>query len=166
MDKLWAPWRMDYISTPKEKGCVFCNKSKSKEVQKSLVLYKAKKCFVLMNLYPYTNGHLMISPFKHTSDTNDLSNDCNLEIMTLANECFKILKKNMKAEGFNFGLNLGKIGGAGIEKHIHYHIVPRWLGDNNFMPTVGNTRIIMQGLEETWARLKPDFDKLRDSHVA
>ena len=114
MDKLWAPWRMDYISTSKEKGCVFCNKSKSKEVQKSLILYKAKKCFVLMNLYPYTNGHLMISPFKHTSDTNDLSNECNLEIMVLANECFRILKKNLKAEGFNFGLNLGNVGIVGL----------------------------------------------------
>ena len=166
MDKLWAPWRMNYILNSKSNGCVFCKKSESKDLKKNLVLYKANKCFVLMNLYPYTNGHLMISPLKHTADTNDLTDDCNLEIMSLANSCYKILKKNMKAEGFNFGVNIGKIGGAGIAEHLHYHIVPRWLGDNNFMPVVGNTKVIMQGLEETWLALKPNFDELEDCKVA
>ena len=158
MNKLWAPWRMDYIQNPKEKGCVFCNKSQSLDDRINLLLYKGEESFVLMNLYPYTNGHLMISPFKHTSDTNDLSDFCNKEIMLLANRSINILKKIMGAEGFNFGANLGKAGGAGIEEHIHYHIVPRWVGDTNFMPVVGNTRVMIEGLQESWDKLKPEFD--------
>jgi len=166
MKKLWAPWRMNYISSPKEQGCIFCKKSKSNNDKKNLVLFRGDSSYVLMNLYPYTNGHLMISPYKHTSKTNDLSNKCNMEIMKLANSCMSILIKNIKAEGFNFGANFGKIGGAGIEEHLHYHIVPRWLGDNNFMPVIGNTRIIMQGLEKTWLSLKPDFENLMDGQNA
>ena len=158
MNKLWAPWRMDYIRTPKEKGCVFCNKSDSGKDRKDLLLYKGKESFVIMNLYPYTNGHLLISPFKHTSDINDISDSCNKEIMILANQSINILKKIMGAEGFNFGANLGKVGGAGIEEHIHYHIVPRWVGDTNFMPVVGNTRVVVEGLQESWDKLKPEFD--------
>ena len=158
MNKLWAPWRMDYIRTPKEKGCVFCNKSDSEQDRKDLLLYKGKESFVIMNLDPYTNGHLLISPFKHTSDINDISDSCNKEIMSLANQSINILKKIMGAEGFNFGANLGKVGGAGIEEHIHYHIVPRWVGDTNFMPVVGNTRVVVEGLQESWDKLKPEFD--------
>ena len=113
-----------------------------------------------MNLYPYSNGHIMISPYEHTSDTNNISDRCNNEIMLFANETMNILRNTMNAEGFNFGANLGKAGGAGIEEHIHYHIVPRWAGDTNFMPVVGNTKIVVEGLVETWANLKPQFDTI------
>ena len=100
----------------------------------------------------------MISPYKHTSDTNDISDRCNNEIMFFSNETMNILRSTMNAEGFNFGANLGKAGGAGIEEHIHYHIVPRWVGDTNFMPVVGNTKVVVEGLVETWKNLKPQFD--------
>ena len=119
MKRLWAPWRIDYIRSPKEDGCIFCKKSQSNDDRKNLVLYRGNESFVLMNLYPYSNGHLMISPYDHTADTNRLSKDCNLEIMELANVSMNILKNTMNAEGFNFGANLGKASGAGIEEHLH-----------------------------------------------
>ena len=162
MNKLWAPWRIDYIRTPKEKGCIFCNKSHDEDDRKNLVLYRGNESFVLMNLYPYSNGHLMISPYQHTSDTNDISSRGNEEIMCLANQSMNILTHAMNAEGFNFGANLGKAGGAGIEEHLHYHIVPRWSGDTNFMPVVGNTKVLVEGLRESWDNLKPHFDSLLD----
>ena len=162
MNKLWAPWRIDYIRTPKEKGCIFCNKSNDEDDRESLILYRGNESFVLMNLYPYSNGHLMISPYQHTSDTNDISSQGNEEIMWLANQSMNILTHAMNAEGFNFGANLGKAGGAGIEEHIHYHIVPRWSGDTNFMPVVGNTKVLVEGLRESWDNLKPHFDSLVD----
>ena len=162
MNKLWAPWRIDYIRTPKEKGCIFCNKSHDKDDRENLVLYRGNESFVLMNLYPYSNGHLMISPYQHTSDTNDISSRGNEEIMWLGDRSMNILKDAMNAEGFNFGANLGKAGGAGIEEHLHYHIVPRWSGDTNFMPVVGNTKVLVEGLRESWDNLKPHFDSLLD----
>ena len=160
MNKLWAPWRIDYIRTPKEKGCIFCNKSNDEDDRESLILYRGNESFVLMNLYPYSNGHLMISPYQHTSDPNDISSQGNQEIMWLANQSMNILTQAMNAEGFNFGANLGKAGGAGIEEHIHYHIVPRWSGDTNFMPVVGNTKVLVEGLKESWDNLKTHFDLL------
>ena len=163
MKRLWAPWRIDYIRSPKEDGCIFCKKSQSNNDRNNLILYRGNKSFVLMNLYPYSNGHLMISPYDHTADTNRLSKDCNLEIMELANASMNILKNTMNAEGFNFGANLGKASGAGIEEHLHYHIVPRWHGDTNFMPVVGHTKVMVEGLKETWDNLKLHFDKLKES---
>jgi ATP adenylyltransferase len=158
MNKLWAPWRMDYIRTPKEDGCIFCKKHQSTKDRENLLLFRGEESFVLMNLYPYSNGHLMISPYKHTSDTNDISEIGNQEIMFLANKSMNIIKKIMGADGFNMGANLGKAAGAGIEEHIHYHIVPRWIGDTNFMPVAGNTKVMVEGLQETWDSIKPQFD--------
>ncbi len=159
MDKLWAPWRINYIRAPKEDGCIFCKKSQDGDDRNNLVLYRGKDAFVLMNLYPYSNGHLMVSPYEHTSNIEDLSSACNAEIMELSNTSMTILKQSMNADGFNFGANIGKAGGAGIEEHIHYHIVPRWLGDTNFMPVVGSTKVMVEGLQETWDFLKPLFNK-------
>ena len=161
MNKLWAPWRMDYIRTPKKDGCVFCIKHQSKKDKENLLLFRGKESFVLMNLYPYTNGHLMISPYKHTSDTNDISAKGNQEIMFLTNKSMKIIKKIMGADGFNFGANLGKVAGAGIEEHLHFHIVPRWTGDTNFMPVTANTKVMVEGLQETWESMRPQFDLIK-----
>jgi len=161
MNKLWAPWRIDYIRTPKEEGCIFCDKSQSSKDKENLLLFRGKEFFILMNLYPYTNGHIMISPYLHTSEMNDISLEGNQELMILTNQSMKILKKSIGAEGFNFGANLGKAGGAGIEEHIHYHIVPRWVGDTNFMPVIGNSKVIVEGLRESWDNLKPHFDLLK-----
>ena len=157
MDRIWAPWRMDYIESSKKLGCVFCEKSKSKEDKENLVLHKGKEPFILMNLYPYTNGHLMIAPYLHTSDVNELTEIANKEIMQFAKDCFNILKSKLGAEGFNFGANLGKVAGAGIDQHIHYHIVPRWSGDTNFMPVISDTKVMIEKLNKTWERLKPEF---------
>ena len=157
MDRIWAPWRMDYIESSKEPGCVFCEKSQSKKDKKNLVLYRGMETFILMNLYPYTNGHLMIAPYLHTSDVNELAEIANKEIMQFAKDCFNILKSKLGAEGFNFGANLGKVAGAGIDQHIHYHIVPRWDGDTNFMPVISDTKIMIEKLNKTWERLKPEF---------
>lgn len=159
-DKLWAPWRMDYIKTPKEEGCVFCNKSELKKDKNSLVLYKGKESYVLMNLYPYSNYHILIAPYSHIADSNKISSGGNEEIMWLVNQTMNIIKNLANAEGFNFGANFGKAGGAGIEEHLHYHIVPRWTGDTNFMPVIGNTKVIVEGLMDSWEKLKPHYDKL------
>ncbi|SVA13597.1 uncharacterized protein METZ01_LOCUS66451 [marine metagenome] len=162
MDKLWAPWRIEYIRSPKEDGCIFCIKSQETNDRNNLVLYRGKEAFVLMNLYPYSNGHLMISPYQHTSETDDLSSACNSEIMDMANKSMSILSKTFNAEGFNFGANFGKAGGAGIEEHLHYHIVPRWTGDTNFMPVTGGTRVLVEGLQESWDLLKPKFNEINE----
>ena len=162
MDKLWAPWRIEYIRSPKEDGCIFCIKSQETNDRNNLVLYRGKEAFVLMNLYPYSNGHLMISPYQHTSETDDLSSACNSEIMDMANKSMSILSKTFNAEGFNFGANFGKAGGAGIEEHLHYHIVPRWIGDTNFMPVTGGTRVLVEGLQESWDLLKPKFNEINE----
>ena len=157
MDRIWAPWRMDYIESSKKPGCVFCLNSQSKKDKKNLVLYRGMETFILMNLYPYTNGHLMIAPYLHTSDVNELTEIANKEIMQFAKDCFNILKSKLGAEGFNFGANLGKVAGAGIDQHIHYHIVPRWSGDTNFMPVISDTKVMIEKLNKTWERLKPEF---------
>ena len=157
MDRIWAPWRMDYIESAKKPGCVFCEKLQSKKDKKNLVLYRGMETFILMNLYPYTNGHLMIAPYLHTSDVNELTEIANKEIMQFAKDCFNILKSKLGAEGFNFGANLGKVAGAGIDQHIHYHIVPRWSGDTNFMPVISDTKVMIEKLNKTWERLKPEF---------
>ena len=157
MDRIWAPWRMDYIESSKKPGCVFCDKSQSEKDKKNLVLYRGTETFILMNLYPYTNGHLMIAPYLHTSDVNELTEIANKEIMQFAKDCFNILKSKLGAEGFNFGANLGKVAGAGIDQHIHYHIVPRWSGDINFMPVISDTKVMIEKLNKTWERLKPEF---------
>ena len=160
MNKLWAPWRMDYIQTKNDDGCIFCEKSLSSNDQENLILYRGAEVFALMNLYPYSNGHIMIAPYLHTADTNQLNSVGNQEIMWLANKSMNILKKLMNTAGLNFGANLGKAGGAGIEEHLHYHIVPRWSGDNNFMPVINNTRVIVEALNDSWSKLKPQFDLL------
>lgn len=160
MKKLWAPWRMDYIRSEKENGCIFCDKPSNNDDREMLILYRGELAFVMMNLYPYNNGHLMVSPFSHVDNSNDMSTEERNEIMSLADNSMKILKQEMNAEGFNFGANIGNSGGAGIEEHIHFHIVPRWQGDTNFMPVVGNTKVQVEGLKETYDNLKLQFDSL------
>ena len=160
MDKLWAPWRIDYIRSEKEEGCIFCDKPANGDAHTMLILYRGEYSFVLMNLYPYNNGHLMIAPYQHTGNTQELSYSSRSEIMELADQTMTIQKNVLNANGFNYGANIGYSGGAGIANHIHFHIVPRWAGDTNFMPVVGHTKVQVQGLQETFDDLKPHFDKL------
>ena len=158
---MWSPWRMEYVRTPKDDGCVFCKKSASDQDRNNLVLFKGTNSIVLMNLYPYNNAHLLIAPYEHVNTTLELSSQVSNEMMNLANEAMRIIKMTMNADGFNFGANIGAIGGAGIKDHIHFHVVPRWNGDTNFMPVIGHTKVMVEGLLETYDELKPHFERIK-----
>ena len=160
MEILWAPWRMKYIEQPKENGCIFCDKPAEQDDKKKFILYRGKHSFVIMNIYPYNNAHLMVVPFKHTSELSELSNEERLELMDLLILCQDVLTRSISPHGFNIGMNLGVIAGAGVKDHLHFHIVPRWNGDTNFMPVIGKTDVISEGLEQTWERLKKGFDEI------
>jgi len=152
---LWAPWRFKYIENVNNKGeCIFCSKPKEEPSSNNLVLYKSKFSFIIMNLFPYNTGHLMVAPYKHTSKITDLTDEEWLDIKKLIDLCIKIIEEVYKPQGFNIGMNLGRIAGAGIEEHIHIHIVPRWAGDTNFMPIISNTKVIPESLEDTYNKLK------------
>ena len=163
MDNLWAPWRMEYIRAPKNDiSETFSSKLEEGSDKENLILYRGKHSFVCMNLYPYNNGHLMVIPYEVVAKPEDLDMDVMNEIMFLSSESMKILRKSMNAEGFNFGANIGHSSGAGIEDHLHYHIVPRWSGDTNFMPVVGNTKVNVQGLQDTYDELVLYFNKMEN----
>ena len=157
---LWAPWRMEYVSSSNKAKNIFLEKANSKDDRNNLVLYRGEFSFILMNLYPYNNGHLMIAPYKVCNDITLLNSDTLFEITQLTQQSISILKDILKSDGFNVGFNMGKVSGAGIDEHLHFHIVPRWIGDVNFMPIVGETKVIVQGLYDTYDLLKPKFDLL------
>lgn len=158
MDKIFAPWRGRFVlSKIKYKGCIFCIKQKEKQDKKNYVVYRGKMCFIILNIYPYNPSHLMIAPYRHIGNFEDLQDNEMLEIMQLTKSSIKILKKEISPDGFNLGYNLGKVAGAGISEHIHLHIVPRFLGDTNFLPIIGETKIISISLDETYKRLRKYF---------
>jgi len=158
MEQLWAPWRMGYIlSDKKENGCVFCNAYNSNDDEDKLVIYRDKYAFVIMNLYPYNTGHIMVVPNRHIDSPTVLKPEEELNIFNLVNKSIDVLKKAVAPEGFNVGMNLGRIAGAGIDDHIHIHIVPRWNGDTNFMPVVSDTKVISESISETYKKLKEYF---------
>ena len=156
---LWAPWRMEYIRAPKpsNNNCIFCEKLNSDKDDDNLIIYRGEKSFILLNLYPYNNGHAMVSPYEHKSEFHTLDIETQLEMMKLSSKLMKIIKSEMKSEGFNFGANFGSAAGAGIKEHVHLHIVPRWKGDTNFMPILSHTKVQVDGLKETLQFLKPFF---------
>ena len=156
-DILWAPWRMEYILGEKEKGCIFCARLESQQDQKNLILYRGEHNFIIMNKYPYNNGHLMVVPNRHTAEFESLQHHESLEMMNLIAKAIRALKAAIRPEGFNIGINLGGIAGAGIDDHLHFHIVPRWAADTNFMPVVAETKVISEALAETWGRLRQKF---------
>jgi ATP adenylyltransferase len=158
---LWAPWRMEYVlSGKKGAGCIFCpGDDRSGDVDRK-ILYVGPMTMVVMNKYPYNNGHLLLAPVRHVPDLGGLSNDENLDLILLVRSSMEIIKKVMKPEGFNVGLNLGKVAGAGVEAHMHYHIVPRWSGDTNFMAVTGEVRVIPEHIKNTYDKLKPYFEQL------
>ena len=163
MEVLWAPWRMEYIlSNNKESGCIFCTDDKRDTDQERLILYRGSKTMVMMNKYPYINGHLLVAPVRHVHGLDQLSDDENLNLLKMVSNSIEILKKIMKPEGFNAGLNLGKVAGAGVEEHIHFHIVPRWHGDTNYMTVLGEVRVIPEHILATYEKLKPQFVKLKN----
>ncbi|MFQ5864164.1 MAG: HIT domain-containing protein [bacterium] len=157
-DILWAPWRMEYILEDKEEGCIFCIKPQQNDDKKNLILYRGAHNFVIMNKYPYNNGHLMVVPYRHIADFEELNDSESLEIMKIISKSMAVLRKVFHPEGFNIGTNIGRIAGAGIDDHLHFHIVPRWAADTNYMPVVGHTKVVSEGLWETWERLQAGFE--------
>jgi ATP adenylyltransferase len=161
LERLWAPWRMPYImSTVKQNdnGCVFCNMLAEAEDERNLILHRGERAFVVMNLFPYNTGHLMVVPLRHTGDFASLSVAEHTELAALIAKSKAILDASMSPHGFNIGMNLGRASGAGIVDHLHYHIVPRWTGDNNFMSVTADTKVISESLKDTWRRLRASFD--------
>lgn len=154
MERIWAPWRMDYILGDKDKECVFCIGPEEKDDKEKLIIARGKYCFVILNKYPYNNGHLMVTPYRHVSELTLLNDPELLEIMQFTQHSLKVFKKTMRPGGFNIGINTGITGGAGIKDHIHLHVVPRWEGDTNFMPVIGCTKIMPQHLQDTYNILK------------
>ncbi len=152
MKTLWAPWRLEYITGGKKEGCIFCDKPKEGNDKKNLILYKGETSFIIMNRYPYSNGHLMAVPYRHINNMSELDHKERLELMNLTTKCIEILKV-MNPDGFNIGMNLGTAGGAGIDDHLHFHIVPRWNGDTNFMPLIADVKVMPEYLEDTYETL-------------
>ena len=157
MRQLWAPWRYAYIeSALNEKEsceCIFCHALEANQDDKYHILMRRDSCFAMLNKYPYNNGHLMIAPNKHVGDLYSLSGDELAELMILVRDTQTIISELMNPDGFNIGINIGRVAGAGIPGHIHIHIVPRWNGDTNFMPVIGDTKVMPQALEETYNKL-------------
>ena len=159
MDKLWAPWRVEYIRNP-EKGCVFCKGLKAKDPKKALIIEKKSKAFTIMNRYPYNNGHLMVAPVRHIGSLEYLDDDEILQINSLLVRAIRSFDIAMKPQGFNIGINQGRVAGAGVIDHIHIHLVPRWQGDTNFMPVLSNTKVVSEALLETYAKIKKGLQRL------
>ncbi len=160
MERLYAPWRFEYVTEEKIEGCVFCNASQKVEEDDKLgVIFRDKNCYVVMNKYPYSPGHLMVIPHVHTDNIETLSDDIWISMSLRVKQATKMLKEVMPAEGVNVGMNLGKAAGAGIEQHVHYHIVPRWLGDTNFISTIGNTRVYPVDFDKIFNKLKEEAIK-------
>lgn len=155
MQHIWAPWRLQYIqSVGKEEGCFFCHHLKSKQDKKNLVLFRTKHSFCVLNLFPYSNGHLMVAPRKHTGTLDTLTEKELADILITTRLGKRILKKALNADGFNIGMNIGRVAGAGVEHHVHLHIVPRWHGDTNYMPVIAGTKVIPEAIEKTYEKLK------------
>ena len=158
MEHLWSPWRYRYIaSADKQDACVFCTIQNSRDDATNFVLYRGRLVFVVLNLFPYTSGHLMIVPYEHTASFARLNQEATSEMFELAKRSQAILDEEYHADGFNIGLNLGRAAGAGIADHIHVHVVPRWMGDANFVSIIGETRVLPEDLATTYQRLKSHF---------
>jgi ATP adenylyltransferase len=160
MKVLWAPWRMGYIlSENKADGCIFCPGADRSRDQERLILYVGERSMILMNRFPYNNGHLLVAPSKHVSSLERLNQDETLDLLLMVRKSIEILKQVMKPDGFNVGLNLGHVAGAGMENHMHFHIVPRWKGDTNFMTVIEDVRVIPEHIKATYGKLIPLFEK-------
>jgi ATP adenylyltransferase len=158
-ERLWAPWRLQYIRGEKDGECIFCTKP-ALEDEEALIAYRGEKCFVMLNAFPYTSGHVMVAPYEHTADLAGLDEATALELTTLTQRSLRAIGAAYSPEGFNVGANLGTVAGAGIADHVHMHVVPRWEGDTNFMSVVGEVRVLPESLEDTHRTLKEAFAAL------
>ena len=165
MKTLWTPWRMEHVTgkANKPEGCLFEPPGTQSSNKELLLLYRDELILVLLNRFPYANGHLLVAPVRHVADITALSKDENQALMTMIQHCSKILRENFEPHGFNIGLNIGKTAGAGIDDHLHFHIVPRWDGDHNYMTVTADIRTIPQHIEHTFDQLLPAFQALLDS---
>lgn len=162
MDTLWAPWRMAYIDRPKEAdGCVFCPMATVGDDRSRLILWRGRTTFCVMNLYPYNPGHLLCIPYQHAAKLDGLPSATQQELIWLMGRSVTLLEQQIGATGCNLGLNVGKAGGAGIPSHLHFHVVPRWDGDHNFMPVLAGTKSLPEYIDETYQRLLPGFAQLQ-----
>ena len=157
MQNLWAPWRMDYILGQRQQRCIFCPDGNGEDDAERLILHRGQLSMVMMNRFPYNNGHLLVAPWKHAPSLDGLSNDELLDLMRTLRWSLSRLRKLMTPDGFNVGLNLGTVAGAGVEAHVHFHVVPRWNGDTNFMTVFADVRVIPEHLQQTYRRLLPHF---------
>lgn len=157
MKILWTPWRMEYILGPKPEGCLLCTKQQEPQEKdrENHILYRGATCYIMLNLFPYTNGHMMIAPYQHVASLEGLDDKSLFEIMALARASVAALNKAFSPAGFNIGMNLGKVAGAGIADHLHIHVVPRWQGDVNFMSVLSETRLMAEALDVTYDKLLP-----------
>jgi ATP adenylyltransferase len=157
VERLWAPWRVGYIRVERPAGCIFCDKPKENKDEENYILYRGSKNFVILNAFPYNPGHLMVVPFRHIGKLEDMDTEERNEHYKIVSRAVAVLRKETGTENFNIGMNLGKVSGAGIDDHIHTHIVPRWNGDHNFMPVLADTRVISESLTEVYDNLKGKF---------
>jgi ATP adenylyltransferase len=153
MERLWAPWRIEYILAKRGGDCIFCVKPSRKEDRKRLILYRSDCSLIMMNRFPYNSGHLMVAPMKHTGNLDDLTQEELADISTLLRKAVCLLRRAVDPQGFNIGMNMGQIAGAGVTDHLHVHVVPRWQGDTNFMPIVSKTTVVPEALERTYKKL-------------
>ena len=157
MNHLFATWRMDYIAAPRHEGCIFCDFPAEGRDKERYILDRGVDCFVILNVYPYNPGHMMVAPYRHTNVYESLTVEEHLEMSRLTAEGIRTLKRVMSPDGFNIGMNLGKTAGAGFADHLHLHVVPRWNGDNNFMPVLTDTRVVPESLDATYNKLKESW---------
>ncbi|MEA2493459.1 MAG: adenylyltransferase [Thermoleophilaceae bacterium] len=156
-ERLWAPWRLEYIRGPKAEECIFCRAVESDEDESNFVVHRGELAFVMLNAYPYNNGHVMVAPYAHEPAIDALDDATTLEMMQLVKRSMAALREVYRPEGFNIGINQGAAAGAGIEEHVHQHVVPRWGGDTNFMPVIGDVRVLPQSLSDSWKELRSVF---------
>jgi ATP adenylyltransferase len=154
MKHLWSPWRLEYLTSPKTEGCIFCDACQGDDDRESLVLLRGERAYLVLNRFPYNNGHFMAVPYSHVPSLEDLDTSTLTEMMLLVNRGVGALRATMAPQGFNIGANLGQVAGAGVEEHVHMHVVPRWAGDTNFMPVLGDIRVVPQTWLQTFDMLK------------
>ena len=157
MKHIWAPWRVEYIRAEKPKGCILCEKPAQDADTENYILYRGGKNFVMLNAYPYNPGHLMVAPYRHIDSLAEMTEEERKEHFDIVSRSVEVLRGELNPGGFNMGVNLGRVAGAGIDDHIHTHIVPRWPGDTNFMPVVADVRVVPEALAETYDKLKGKF---------
>jgi ATP adenylyltransferase len=160
MDQLWAPWRMELIEKGgAQQGCIFCELPREKNDRENLILGRTRHTFAILNRFPYNNGHVMLVPRSHTGELAGLGEEEHQELSAMLRVAVRLVGEAYRAQGYNLGMNLGPVAGAGIAEHLHWHVVPRWSGDTNFMPILGDTKVMIEHLHASWDRLRPSFDQ-------